>query len=274
MSYLKTITGRHAPDVLLPWTSHIVCHGASHRGVRDLVVSGGAAGCLRPVAPFLVPLRMMRWADTAPSGRDIETAIAAGEADAAAAAAAAASPLLASRPPPPLALGELRHLGLGEGPRSGFELPPPLVAPNSAAAAAAAAAMRLGVSAARPLNAFCFSAEARPGAGALARARSRLAMPGTDVTAAEDTAQRDALRRSLAVQQRGATRLPLWIVHGERGLVGAALGEVSQQMLMPVFALELADPTAGAAGGHAAGGGAAGGGIIELPSTLQELAMR
>jgi hypothetical protein len=36
-----------------------VLHGASHRGVRDLVADGGAAGALRPVAPLLVPLHMV-----------------------------------------------------------------------------------------------------------------------------------------------------------------------------------------------------------------------
>lgn len=270
VSYLKTITTRHAPDALLPWTSHVACHGASHRGVRDMVVSGGAAGCLRPVAPFLVPLRMARWADTAPSARDIEAAIAAGEADAAAAAAAAVSPLLVGRPPPPPGLAELRRLGLGEAPLGGFELPPPHITLGSAAARTTAAAAAPGVSAARPLNAHCYSPEVRPGAGALARARARLAMPGTDVTAAEDAAQRDALRRALAVQQRGATRLPLWVVHGERGLVGAALGDVAEQMLMPVYALELADPAVRAV----ISGDGGGGDVVELPSTLQELAVR
>ncbi|KIY94328.1 type I polyketide synthase [Monoraphidium neglectum] len=59
VAYLRAITRAHAPDGLLPHTAHAVLHGASHRSVRDLVVDGGAAGALRPVAPLLVPLHMV-----------------------------------------------------------------------------------------------------------------------------------------------------------------------------------------------------------------------
>ena len=194
MSYLKTITSRHVPDALLPWTSHIVCHGACHRGVRDLIVAGGAAGCVRPVAPLLVPLRMVLWRDTAPAARDIEDAVRQGEADAAAASAAAAA-LLSVAPPPPPGLAELRHLGLGEAPPSGFTLPPPAVTASTRASLLTAVAETGSVVvpdrliAVRPLNSFCFSPEVRPGAAALSRARARLAMPGSDVTPAEDAAR-------------------------------------------------------------------------------------
>ena len=66
--------------------------------MRDLVLDGGAAGALRPIAPLLPPLQMERWGDTLPTCRDLERALAAAEAEAARAAGAAAWGL--AGPPP------------------------------------------------------------------------------------------------------------------------------------------------------------------------------
>ena len=265
VAYLKAITSRHAPDALLPWTAHALLHGASHRGVRDLLLDGGAAGALRAVAPLLVPLRLRRWADTLPSARDVEGALRDAEADAARAAAAAGAlegagagtaGLLTGPPPPPPGVAELRRLGLGDAPPGGFVLPPPTLPSLSqqqaeagdsvvGAAATGAAADQLPRSRVAPLNAFCFSPEARPGAAALSRARARLALPGSDVPPAEDAAQRAALRRALADQRRAATRLPLWFVHGEAGVCGELLRDLAAELPMPAFGLELGDSAAG-----------------------------
>jgi hypothetical protein len=289
VSYLRTIAARHAPDAVLPWTSHAVLHGARHRSVRDLIAAGGPAGALRAVAPLLLPLRMLCWSDSLPSARDLEATVAGALEDAAAAADAARAALVAPPPPPP-GVPELRALGLGEAPPGGFPLPPPPPPPRGAeprprsrAGAPPLPARGAGAaaSAAVPLNAFCCSPEVRPGASALARARARLATPGTDVSPQEDAAQRAALARAAAAQRRLATRLPLWLVHGETGRCGGSLRDVAAELPLPVFGLELGPGALAATGG---GGAAAAAAAVGLPAegaaavvgvaTMQELAAR
>lgn len=260
-------------------------HSASHRSVRDLVVDGGAAGALRPIAPLLVPLRMARWGDTLPTARDLEAAVRAAEADTARAARAVAA--IAAPPPPPTGVDDLARMGL----IAEWQQNAPPVAPPAPARSSSYESNKSGASGGRrisrasnerglvtaggggaegeqaagrasrvvPLNAFCFSGEVRPGAGALNRARARLALPGSDVSKEEDAAQREALRRALAAQRRMATRLPLWFVHGEGGRCGEGMGAVARELDMPAFALEL---------------GAEVGGEGAEPKTLQELATR
>jgi hypothetical protein len=192
--------------------------------------------------------------------------VSAAEADAARIAAAARS-LVAGAPPPPPGVGDLTRLGvLGDWRQYGSPpLPPAAPEPAPGAPAPPAAAVR-----AVPLNSFAFCAETRPGAAALARARARLALPGTDVPPAEEAEQRGALRRAAAAQRRAATRLPLFLLHGEGGRCGAALRAVAAGLDMPVFGLELA-PALLAGGGA---GGEGGEGAPALPATLQELAAR
>jgi hypothetical protein len=282
VSYLRTIAARHVPDAVLPWTSHVVCHCARHRSVRDLIATGGPAGALRAVAPLLLPLRMLCWSDSLPSARDLEAAVAGALADAAASASAARA-TLAAPPPAPPGVAELRALGVGEAPHGGFPLPPPAPPappaqpragqPARTAVQAQAQGAPL-VSAAVPLNAFCFSPEVRPGASALARSRARLAIPGTDADPRQDAAQRAALARAASAQRRLATRLPLWLVHGEGGRCGGGLRDVAAELPLPVFGLELgpgalgAGPSDGSGEGRADGTATAAGGV----ASMQQLA--